>query len=92
MLVVTNDVDEAIILADRIVPLEHGPSARLGPSFAVDLPRPRLRENAVKDPRWRRLHGAVVEFLRESARTKRGNAAQTRSAPLTRGSLVEVGS
>lgn len=43
VLLITNDVDEAILLADRIIPLTPGPRAKLGPSFKVDLPRPRDR-------------------------------------------------
>lgn len=72
MLLVTNDVDEAILLADRIIPLEHGPGARLGPSYVVDVPRPRTRADARRDPRWKALHHSIVGFLRASASEKRG--------------------
>jgi len=72
MLLVTNDVDEAILLADRIVPLEHGPGAKLGPSYIVDVPRPRTRADARRDPRWKALHHSIVHFLRASAKEKRG--------------------
>jgi len=65
-LLVTNDVDEAIRLADRIVPLVGGAGATLGEPIAVDLPRPRNR----RDPRVQSLRcqvlagiGAVVEAL-----------------------------
>ena len=43
IVLITNDVDEALLLADRIIPLTPGPRATLGPSFKVDLPRPRDR-------------------------------------------------
>ena len=43
VVLITNDVDEAILLADRIIPLTPGPNATLGPNFKVDLPRPRER-------------------------------------------------
>ncbi|MEO1405173.1 MAG: ABC transporter ATP-binding protein, partial [Pseudomonadota bacterium] len=43
VVLITNDVDEAILLADRIIPLNPGPNATLGPDFKVDLPRPRDR-------------------------------------------------
>src|SRR5436189_3323796 len=44
VVLITNDVDEGILLADRIIPLSAGPHATLGPSFAIDLPRPRDRK------------------------------------------------
>lgn len=90
MLVVTNDVDEAIILADRIVPLEHGPEARLGPSFTVPLPRPRKREDAMRNKEWRKLHVEIVEFLRASARHKRGNQNPVASPSEARATLLEA--
>ncbi|HBF98678.1 MAG TPA: nitrate/sulfonate/bicarbonate ABC transporter ATP-binding protein, partial [Alphaproteobacteria bacterium] len=43
VILITNDVDEAILLADRIIPLNPGPNATLGPDFKVDIPRPRDR-------------------------------------------------
>ena len=41
VVLITNDVDEGILLADRIIPLSAGPGATLGPSFEVDIERPR---------------------------------------------------
>ena len=43
VVLITNDVDEALLLADRVIPLNPGPNASLGPSFKVDLTRPRKR-------------------------------------------------
>lgn len=88
MVIVTNDVDEAIFLSDRIVPLEHGPSARLGPSFVVDVPKPRVRADAMRNARWRALHADVVEFLRASSRAKRKRPVVEREVP--NGELAEV--
>ena len=50
MVMVTNDVDEAVLLADRIVPLSAGPGATSGPSFHVDIERPRDRRAMNHDP------------------------------------------
>jgi nitrate/nitrite transport system ATP-binding protein len=72
ILLITNDVDEAILLSDRIVPLAHGPAACLGPSFEVSLRRPRSRKDAFENATWRKLRADVIEYLRSSAREKRG--------------------
>jgi nitrate/nitrite transport system ATP-binding protein len=63
VLLITNDVDEALLLADRIVPLSHGPAATLGPSIDVDLPRPRDRKALNHDEGWKRARNAVIEYL-----------------------------
>jgi nitrate/nitrite transport system ATP-binding protein len=70
VLLVTNDVDEAILLADRIVPLDPGPRARLGPEFPVDLPRPRKRGRIDEDPEFRRLRASVTRYLLEAGRAR----------------------
>src|SRR5439155_723061 len=41
VVLITNDVDEGILLADRVIPLSAGPNATLGPSIEIDIPRPR---------------------------------------------------
>ena len=63
VVLITNDVDEAILLADRIIPLTPGPGATLGPEFRVTLPRPRDRTAINHDPAFKRLRGAVTEYL-----------------------------
>ena len=62
-LMVTHDVDEAVLLADRIVMLTNGPSARVGQILDVDLPRPRDRVALAEEPRYHKLRGAVLDFL-----------------------------
>jgi nitrate/nitrite transport system ATP-binding protein len=63
---ITNDIDEAILLADRIVPLTPGPAATLGPSFAVEIARPRDRKELNHDPEFKHLRNAVTTWLVES--------------------------
>ncbi len=63
VVMVTNDVDEALLLADRIIPLDPGPRARLGPPFLVDLPRPRDATSLNRDATFRRLRNQVTEYL-----------------------------
>ncbi len=63
VVMITNDVDEAILLADRIIPLNPGPNAVLGPEFKVDLPRPRDRAAINDDPAFKQVRGAVTQYL-----------------------------
>jgi nitrate/nitrite transport system ATP-binding protein len=77
---VTNDVDEALLLADRVVPLSAGPRATLGPSIAVPHPRPRERRFIERDPDVRRLRLSIIEYLLESNRRRRGQADTADSA------------
>ena len=63
VLLITNDVDEALMMADRIIPLETGPRARLGPSFSVDIERPRDRRLMNHDVRFQALRGEITQHL-----------------------------
>jgi nitrate/nitrite transport system ATP-binding protein len=68
IVLVTNDVDEAILLADRIIPLSAGPAATLGPEFVITIPRPRERRALNHDPEFRRVRAALVEYLLSTKR------------------------
>jgi nitrate/nitrite transport system ATP-binding protein len=63
VLLITNDPDEGIYLADRIIPLTAGPNATLGPSFKVEIPRPRDRKSINHDPHFKQLRREIVEFM-----------------------------
>ncbi len=63
VLLITNDVDEALMMADRIIPLETGPHARLGPSFIVNVPRPRDRREMNHDARFQALRAEITQHL-----------------------------
>ena len=63
VVLITNDVDEALLLADRIIPLKPGPDATFGPAFKVDLPRPRDRGAMNHDPAFKQLRGEVTQYL-----------------------------
>jgi nitrate/nitrite transport system ATP-binding protein len=60
---VTHDVDEAVLLSDRVVMMTNGPAARIGGILEVDLPRPRERIELAAEPRYLELRGAVMDFL-----------------------------
>ena len=62
---VTHDVDEAVLLSDRIVMMTNGPAATVGDILLVDLPRPRGRLALASDPHYHRLRGEVLRFLYE---------------------------
>lgn len=63
VILITNDVDEGILLADRIIPLKPGPPATLGPEFPVDLPRPRARGQLNHDPCYKTIRNEIIEYL-----------------------------
>jgi nitrate/nitrite transport system ATP-binding protein len=65
VVLITNDVDEAILLADRIIPLNPGPNATLGPEFRVDIPRPRNRAEMNHHPGFKKLRADVTRYLME---------------------------
>ena len=63
VVMVTHDVDEAVLLSDRIVMLTNGPEATIGDILAVDLPRPRDRLALANDAHYHGLRSRVLEFL-----------------------------
>lgn len=66
IILITNDVDEAILLADRIIPLKPGTPATLGPEFKVPFQRPRDRGELNHDDDFIRLRAEVTEYLMEA--------------------------
>jgi nitrate/nitrite transport system ATP-binding protein len=63
VLMITHDVDEAVLLSDRIVMMTNGPAARIGEVLEVPMPRPRKRLELVADPTYIRCRQRVIEFL-----------------------------
>jgi nitrate/nitrite transport system ATP-binding protein len=63
VVLITNDVDEGILTADRIIPLSTGPGATLGPSVVVDIARPRDRKALNHDPAFKHIRKAVLDYL-----------------------------
>jgi len=62
---VTHDVDEAILLADRVVMMTNGPQATIGKIVDVDLPRPRTRKALLEHPDYYKYRQDVLDFLEE---------------------------
>ncbi|MEP5569823.1 MAG: ABC transporter ATP-binding protein [Halioglobus sp.] len=63
VIMITHDVDEAVLLSDRIVMMTNGPAATIGEILQVDLPRPRDRLALAEDPQFVHLRQQVLEFL-----------------------------
>ncbi|MGB3150351.1 MAG: ABC transporter ATP-binding protein [Maribacter sp.] len=62
-LLITNDVDEAIYMADRVIPLKPGPNATLGPEFKIDIERPRDKTALNDNPSYKKTRNAIIEYL-----------------------------
>lgn len=65
VVMITHDVDEAVLLSDRIVMMTNGPAATVGEILDVDLPRPRERLSLAEDPHYNHLRSEVLTFLYE---------------------------
>jgi len=65
VIMITHDVDEAVLLSDRIVMMSNGPQATVGEILHIDLPRPRDRVTLAADPTYNNYRAAVLQFLHE---------------------------
>lgn len=63
VILITNDVDEGLYMADRIIPLSIGPGASFGPTVEVTASRPRNRREITAAPEWQKLRHEVITFL-----------------------------
>ncbi|WP_404473696.1 ABC transporter ATP-binding protein [Vreelandella venusta] len=68
---ITHDVDEAILLADRIFLMTNGPEARIAEAVEIDLPRPRNRAEIIKHPHFYKIRNYLVDFLVNRSSTLR---------------------
>ncbi|MDO6563848.1 ABC transporter ATP-binding protein [Amphritea sp. 1_MG-2023] len=69
VIMITHDVDEAVLLSDRIVMMTNGPAASVGEILEVNLERPRHRLELADDPQYNHYRAAVLSFLYEKQRT-----------------------
>jgi bicarbonate transport system ATP-binding protein len=74
---VTHDVDEAVLLSDRIVMLTNGPGSKIGQILEVDIPRPRKRMEVVEHPSYYSLRSEIIYFLNQQKRIKQLRARKT---------------
>jgi len=68
VIMITHDVDEAVLLSDRIVMMTNGPAATIGEILDIDLERPRDRLSLSKDAQYNRYRSEVLTFLYEKQR------------------------
>lgn len=90
---ITHDVDEAILLADRILLMTNGPYARVAESVVVDIPRPRQRAEIIHNPGYYKIRNHLVEFLARRSKELAGRRSRegSNNAPATvRPGLVEA--
>ncbi|UXX79116.1 ABC transporter ATP-binding protein [Reichenbachiella carrageenanivorans] len=80
-LLITNDVDEGIVMADRIIPLKPGPKATLGPEFKVGFERPRVITAINKDPAYKKLRNEVIEYLIAVGASRQSTTDETYTLP-----------
>ncbi len=75
VILITNDVDEAIYMADRVIPLNPGPDATFGPDFHINLERPRDRTALNHNAEFKRLRAEVTRYLMDIGMEKNRDAA-----------------
>ena len=75
-LLITNDVDEGIYMADRIIPLRPGPNATLGPEFKINIDRPRDKTALNDNPEYKKTRNAIIEYLMDIG-SERSSASDT---------------
>ncbi|MGE4128822.1 MAG: ABC transporter ATP-binding protein [Hyphomicrobiaceae bacterium] len=82
---ITHDVDEAILLSDRILLMTNGPYARVAESVVVDIPRPRQRAEIIHDQAYYKIRNHLVEFLARRSKELSGSHGREGSGqpPLT---------
>ncbi|ACK71917.1 nitrate ABC transporter, ATPase subunits C and D [Gloeothece citriformis PCC 7424] len=88
-IMVTHDVDEALLLSDRVVMLTTGPEAHIGQILEVPIPRPRQRLEVVNHPSYYTLRNEIVYFLNQQKRSKQ-KIGQVSQAAIARHGLEKV--
>lgn len=84
---ITHDIDEAILLADRILLMSNGPGAVIAESVVVDLPKPRKRAEIIHHPGYYSIRNHLVEFLVNRSTLMR-STENTSALPLTVNPLI----
>lgn len=81
VVLITNDPDEAILMADRVIPLTAGPRATLGPSIPITLPRPRRHSELNKSYDFKQIRAEVTDYLLKATDRRRLGVQRTLVLP-----------
>lgn len=82
IIMITHDVDEAVLLSDKIVMMTNGPAATIGEVLDIDLPRPRDRVALADHPAYQKYRQSVLRFLYE--KQTKTEAAKSVAAPMAK--------
>jgi len=80
-LLITNDVDEGIYMADRIIPLRPGPNATLGPEFKINIERPRDKTALNDNDTYKETRNAIIEYLMDIGNERKSVSQETYELP-----------
>lgn len=81
IMLITNDVDEGILLADRVIPLTPGPKATLGTEFPIGFTRPRDKAAINADPNFKKERNAINNFLIEVGKHRKSDSDRVFELP-----------
>ena len=79
---ITHDIDEAILLADRILLMTSGPLAQVAENVEITIPRPRVRNDIVEHPNYYAIRNHLVHFLAKRSAELSGKSSD-RNSPAT---------
>ncbi len=77
VVMITHDVEEALLLSDRIVMMSNGPAAQVGEIMTVELPRPRQRMEVINNPNYYRQRNELLYYLNKAKKAKAGKVPAT---------------
>lgn len=81
VLLITNDIDEGMYMADRIIPLRPGPKATLGPEFKINIERPRNKTALNDNPNFIKTRNALMAYLMEIGKERKSTSGTAYSLP-----------
>jgi nitrate/nitrite transport system ATP-binding protein len=90
VVLITNDPDEAILMADRVIPLTAGPRATLGPSIPITLPRPRRRVELNECYDFKQTRAEVIDYLLKATDRRKNTVTKTLVLPDIEPEQVEI--
>ncbi|MCU7914545.1 MAG: nitrate ABC transporter ATP-binding protein [Candidatus Thiodiazotropha sp. (ex Gloverina cf. vestifex)] len=90
VIMITHDVDEAVLLSDRIIMMTNGPSATVGEVLHIDLPKPRNRLALAENPTYNHYRAEVVRFLHERHQQPEEEKTETTESTTEKDTVVDL--